>query len=113
MLSVAALLFVVGLCSADVTEATKKLKSTETSVRRQGAQELSEAGAEAKGALEALINALTKDEDRFVRTYAARAIGNVGVDAGKKGREALEGALNDDAAGVRLAAIKSLTKMGP
>jgi HEAT repeat protein len=113
MLSVAALLVVVGLCSADVSESVKKLKSTETPVRRQGAQELSEAGAEAKGALEALITALAKDDDRFVRAYAARAIGNVGRDAGKKGREALEAALSDDAAGVRLAAMQSLTKMGP
>ncbi|MGL4550642.1 MAG: hypothetical protein ACRC33_05605, partial [Gemmataceae bacterium] len=114
VLGVAALLVVVvGASAAGVADAAKKLASNEVSARRQAAQELSEAGAEAKAALDALVRALAKDGDQFVKKYAAQAIGNVGPDAGKAGRVALEAALNDAAGGVRAAAVRALTRMGP
>jgi HEAT repeat protein len=95
---------------AEVRELIAKLKDKDSDVRRAAAKELSEFGAEAKDAVEALKKAVT-DKDGFVRRFAAEALGNIGADA-KSAVPALATALKDERKEVQLAAVDALGKIG-
>jgi HEAT repeat protein len=97
--------------AADVSDLIKRLGSRDNDARRAAAKELSELGAEAKGATKALTKALT-DEDLFVRRFSAQALGAIGPDA-KASIPALTKMLGDDKPQAREAAVKALAKMGP
>ena len=73
---IAGLLF-AGLAFAADTEAlVQKLRSSNPDERREAARALSDLGADAKGATKALTLALA-DRDRFVRRFAAQALGRI------------------------------------
>jgi HEAT repeat protein len=97
--------------AADVSDLVKKLASKDNDVRRAAAKDLSELGAEAKGATKALAKALG-DEDLYVRRFSAQALGAIGPDA-KAAIPALTKMLGDDKPQAREAAVKALGKMGP
>ena len=73
--------------------------------------ELGKGKAESKEAVPALIKAL-KDQDAFVRRYAAQALGEIGPDA-RSAASALTTALNDSRKEVQSSAARALGKIGP
>jgi HEAT repeat protein len=97
--------------AADVSDLVKRLGSKDNEVRRAAAKELSELGAEAKGATKALVKALA-DGDSFVRRFSAEALGAIGPDA-KGAVPSLTKSLADSEPRVRAAAVNALGKMGP
>jgi HEAT repeat protein len=96
---------------AEVRELIAKLKDKDSDVRRAAAKELSELGADARGAVPELTKAM-RDKDLFVRRFAAEALGNVGADA-RSAVSTLALAMNDERKEVQLAAVAALGKIGP
>lgn len=111
LLSLALLLVCVSFTWANLDENIKKLASTDASDRREAAQGLvEEVGPKSTKAIKPLIKALN-DKDRFVRRFAAQALGKIGS-AASEAVPALERMLQDDRS-VRPAALLALSKMGP
>ena len=92
------------------------LKSQSAKDRALGAEMLGRRGAvrsaDVKDAIEPLQKALEKDVDSAVRAAAAKALGNIGVDA-ENTVPLLIKALKDKGANVPLAAINALSQYGP
>jgi HEAT repeat protein len=97
--------------AADVDMLIKQLKSPDVDTRRAAAQSLAEAGEEAKPAVGALVKALREDKDRFVRRFAAEALGQIGAGPAAV-LPALRQALSDPKKEVQEAAATALGKMG-
>lgn len=100
--------------SGDVAELLKQARSKDIDQRRNAFKELGEAMAEAKVVLPTLLEGL-KDDDRYVRRFAAQAIGSTsGVDA-KTVLPSFTRIINDkkEAKDVLDAVASSLGKMGP
>ncbi len=96
---------------ADVPDLIKKLKSSDSDVRRAAAKDLADAGTDAKPAVPALRGAL-KDSDRFVRRFAAQALAAIGPEASAAVPE-LRIAANAKEIQVAEAATVALGKIGP
>lgn len=64
------------IAQADVTELLKKAKSKDVDERRNAFKDLGDEMAEAKIVLPTLLDGL-KDQDRFVRRFAAQAVGKL------------------------------------
>ena len=77
-------------------------------VRSNAARALARLGPEAKAAVPALSEAL-KDEEAFVRGYAASALSGIGPAA----VPALSKALKDEERDVRVSAAAALARLGP
>jgi HEAT repeat protein len=84
-------------------------------VRREAGLAMIEMGPDARAALPALKKAL-KDEDKFVRFWAMRAVGQLGKELGTERKEVLTilfQALNDNVLEVRVAALETFGNLGP
>jgi HEAT repeat protein len=87
---------------------------TPVEVRRSVATALGELGADARPALPALKKAI-KDEDKFVRCFVMRAMGQMGKELGEETKEvvtALLRALDDSVIEVRVAALETFGNLG-
>lgn len=88
---------------------------TPVEVRRAAATALVDLRDDAKPALPALKKAM-KDEDKFVRCFVMRALGQVGKELGEEEKkevvELLEKALGDSVIEVRVAALETFGNMG-
>jgi HEAT repeat protein len=93
-----------------VAELEGMLRDVDPAVQAQGAFGLSRLGAEARGAVPALIEALSKDG--LVRQHAALALGQIGPDA-KAAVPALTDALHAPEWAVRRQAALALGHIGP
>lgn len=99
--------------AADTERLEQKLRSTNTDERRDAAKALAGMGDEASGAAKALTKALS-DKDRFVRRFAAQALGAIGPSVAGSAIEPLARILNQfgETKEVQEAAAVSLGKMG-
>lgn len=97
---------------AAVPALAKALGHKELRVRVETVHVLESLAAEAGEAGAALADALTKDDSRFVRWGAARALRNMAPAGGEKVVPALARALADDSAEVRIAAAQALMSHG-
>lgn len=88
----------------------KALDDKEVDVRRWSAIALAKIGPDARPALAALVKALKSDNDRFVRSHAAHALGVLGKEAVPALKECVQTELVVE---VRLAAIEELGAIGP
>ncbi len=98
---------------ADVAELLQQAKSTDPDQRRNAFRDLGDAGAEAGAVLPTLVAGL-HDPDRYVRRFAAQALGKLdGVD-GKKVVPAFNKILADrsEPKDVQEAVANALSKMG-
>jgi HEAT repeat protein len=94
-----------------VADLQRMLDDPNPTVRVQGAQGLSEHGAEARPAAPALAKAL-QSSDALLRQHAALALGAIGPDA-RDAVPALTGALDDPEWSVRRQAALALGEFGP
>jgi len=98
---------------ADVDALIKQAKSKDVDQRRNAFKELADAMAEAKAVLPTLLSGL-QDEDRYVRRFAAQAIGKIdGLDS-KKTMPAMLKIVNDkaEAKEVQEAIVAAMGKLG-
>jgi HEAT repeat protein len=101
------------LPGADVEALIKQAKSKDNDERRNAFKELAEAGSDTKLVLPTLMTGLN-DPDKFVRRFAAQALGKMESLDNKKVLPALSKLANDknESKEVQEAAVATLGKMG-